>query len=296
MKLNVIVACGFGLALASAAGAANVYIISSTDPVTDNAAAAALTSRGHTVTIGVDSTLFDGTVSLAGYQTVYLQNNFNWITGNMPQAGMDQLIAWVNGGGRLVTSEWVTYYAYPGGRYGPLEPILPVIPSTSYSSFTSTQLTVVTVDPVINAGLPSSFVTPLESYTGTEAFPVEKPAARKYYSTINSPTAAALAGWSVGSGAVFSFLSTCGPAQVNDANFGRLFANVMGAGAGPAPCYANCDSSTQPPILNVLDFVCFQAAYAQGSSTANCDNSTQPPILNVLDFVCFQAKYAQGCP
>jgi hypothetical protein len=62
------------------------------------------------------------------------------------------------------------------------------------------------------------------------------------------------------------------------------------------PCYANCDGSTQPPILNVLDFVCFQSAYAQGSNYANCDGSTTPPILNVLDFVCFQAKYAAGCP
>jgi hypothetical protein len=66
--------------------------------------------------------------------------------------------------------------------------------------------------------------------------------------------------------------------------------------AGGAPCYANCDGSTTPPILNVLDFVCFQTAFAQGSSTANCDGSTSPPVLNVLDFVCFQTRYAQGCP
>jgi hypothetical protein len=63
-----------------------------------------------------------------------------------------------------------------------------------------------------------------------------------------------------------------------------------------ASCYANCDGSTTPPILNVLDFVCFQSLYAQGSSLANCDNSTTPPTLNVLDFICFQTSYAQGCP
>jgi galactose oxidase-like protein len=61
-------------------------------------------------------------------------------------------------------------------------------------------------------------------------------------------------------------------------------------------CYANCDGSTTPPVLNVLDFICFQTEYAQGSSYANCDNSTNPPILNVLDFICFQTEYAQGCP
>ena len=31
-----------------------------------------------------------------------------------------------------------------------------------------------------------------------------------------------------------------------------------------APCYANCDGSTQPPILNILDFACFQSRFAQG--------------------------------
>jgi hypothetical protein len=66
-------------------------------------------------------------------------------------------------------------------------------------------------------------------------------------------------------------------------------------GGGPA-CYANCDASTTQPILNVLDFICFQSQFAQATSYANCDNSTTPPILNVLDFICFQGRFAQGCP
>jgi hypothetical protein len=65
---------------------------------------------------------------------------------------------------------------------------------------------------------------------------------------------------------------------------------------GPAACYANCDGSTNPPILNVLDFICFQGLYAQAHPAANCDGSTNPPILNVLDFICFQSAYATGCP
>ena len=32
----------------------------------------------------------------------------------------------------------------------------------------------------------------------------------------------------------------------------------------PAPCYANCDSSTLAPILNVNDFTCFLSRYAAG--------------------------------
>jgi T5SS/PEP-CTERM-associated repeat protein len=61
-------------------------------------------------------------------------------------------------------------------------------------------------------------------------------------------------------------------------------------------CYANCDSSTQPPVLNVADFTCFLQKYANGDPYANCDASTQPPVLNVADFTCFLQKYANGCP
>jgi hypothetical protein len=61
-------------------------------------------------------------------------------------------------------------------------------------------------------------------------------------------------------------------------------------------CYANCDSSTTPPVLNVNDFVCFQSLFAEGSSRANCDESTTAPVLNVNDFICFQQKFAAGCP
>jgi hypothetical protein len=65
---------------------------------------------------------------------------------------------------------------------------------------------------------------------------------------------------------------------------------------GNPPCYANCDASTQAPVLNVGDFSCFLTKYAAGDSYANCDNSTQAPVLNVNDFSCFLTKYAAGCP
>jgi hypothetical protein len=61
-------------------------------------------------------------------------------------------------------------------------------------------------------------------------------------------------------------------------------------------CYANCDGSTAPPILNVNDFQCFLNKYAQGDTYANCDGSTSPPVLNVNDFQCFLNRYAASCP
>ncbi|MEX2217777.1 MAG: GC-type dockerin domain-anchored protein [Phycisphaerales bacterium] len=65
---------------------------------------------------------------------------------------------------------------------------------------------------------------------------------------------------------------------------------------GGVPCYANCDSSTTPPILNVQDFGCFLTRYAAGDPYANCDGSTTEPVLNVQDFGCFLTQYAAGCP
>lgn len=63
-----------------------------------------------------------------------------------------------------------------------------------------------------------------------------------------------------------------------------------------AVCYANCDGSTFPPILNANDFLCFLNRYAADDVTyANCDNSTFPPLLNANDFNCFLNKYAAGC-
>jgi hypothetical protein len=63
-----------------------------------------------------------------------------------------------------------------------------------------------------------------------------------------------------------------------------------------APCYANCDSSSAAPVLNVADFSCFLQRYAAGSAYANCDSSTVAPTLNVSDFTCFLQQYAAGCP
>lgn len=61
------------------------------------------------------------------------------------------------------------------------------------------------------------------------------------------------------------------------------------------PCYANCDGSSVPPILNAQDFFCFMNLFAVADSTANCDHSTAPPTLNVIDFMCFINAFAAGC-
>lgn len=63
-----------------------------------------------------------------------------------------------------------------------------------------------------------------------------------------------------------------------------------------AQCYANCDGSSAPPVLNAIDFSCFLSAFATGNSYANCDGSTVEPTLTANDFQCYLNKYAAGCP
>jgi hypothetical protein len=70
---------------------------------------------------------------------------------------------------------------------------------------------------------------------------------------------------------------------------------VITSGTGPGPCYANCDSSTAQPVLNVADFTCFLQRFAAGEGYANCDQSTTAPVLNVADFTCFLQRFAAGC-
>jgi hypothetical protein len=87
---------------------------------------------------------------------------------------------------------------------------------------------------------------------------------------------------------------------------GGVPAQRVAAYLGCATCYANCDESTTPPILNVEDFTCFISQFAlamqitdpqqQITHYANCDNSTTEPVLNVEDFICFISAFAQGCP
>jgi hypothetical protein len=64
---------------------------------------------------------------------------------------------------------------------------------------------------------------------------------------------------------------------------------------GLTMCFANCDYSSAPPILNANDFQCFLNKFATSDPYANCDGSTVAPVLNANDFQCFLNKYATGC-
>jgi len=96
-------------------------------------------------------------------------------------------------------------------------------------------------------------------------------------------------------------LTDCNANQIPDTcDIASGFSSDINANGVPdeceRTCYANCDISVLPPVLNVNDFACFLNQYAAGNPYANCDGSTLPPSLNVNDFICFTNLFAAGCP
>jgi photosystem II stability/assembly factor-like uncharacterized protein len=77
---------------------------------------------------------------------------------------------------------------------------------------------------------------------------------------------------------------------------GRIVLGTQGRGAWAAPlafCYADLNDDS---AVNIEDFMAFINLYAAQDPRANCDLSTQPPVLNVDDFLCFVNEVAVGCP
>jgi hypothetical protein len=65
-----------------------------------------------------------------------------------------------------------------------------------------------------------------------------------------------------------------------------VITNASAADAGTIDCVlsSSCGSRSSAPAS--LSVACY----------ANCDESTTPPILNIADFLCFQSRFAAGCP
>ncbi len=62
-------------------------------------------------------------------------------------------------------------------------------------------------------------------------------------------------------------------------------------------CYADCDHTTGPGVLDIFDFLCFQSRYAAGDPYAcDCDLSTGSGVCDIFDLLCFGNAFARGCP
>ena len=286
-------------ALSAMAGGVNILVLSTGDVGHDAHLQATLSSFGHTVTIGPDYTAFDGTYNMSNIDVVYFAANYNWSAGDMPMTGQDALINWVSAGGGLVTGEWTTWKAAGTFTLVNLTNIMAVTPSANYGFEATMTLTQVTADPVINAGLPSQFqflVTNIGGGTNTVMLP--KPGATVFYQSDALGGQPGLVGSDVGGGRVIHFSTVNGEDQLNDANFSRLFSNVMEWAAQAAgACYADCDTSTGQGVLDIFDFLCFGNRFAANDPYAcDCDTSTGPGICDIFDFLCFGNAFSAGCP
>jgi hypothetical protein len=224
------------LAQNQTAHAADVYVTSSGNAAADGALETILEGLGHNVTIGVSYLDFNGTQSLAGIDTVYLQTNYNWnqAPGDMPDAGQTALVNFVTSGGGLVTNEWTIWKTAAQDNFNILQSVFPVVPTVPFNGAATTTLSLVTADPVLNAGLPNSFDVPLESISGTETFFTSlQPGATVYYNSSNSG-APGLVGGTFGAGSVLQFSTVNAQGQVADPNFARLLSNSLGFVAGNA--------------------------------------------------------------
>ncbi len=122
----------------------------------------------------------------------------------------------------------------------------------------------------------------------------------------NGPNSAVLAGWDMlsavgpaaGTGGLLQWTSgdviTSGGTLIfNNGQSAATFEAIIGGGG----CYADCDTSTGPGVLDIFDFLCFGNRFAAGDPYAcDCDTSTGLGVCDIFDFLCFGNEFNNGCP
>lgn len=217
----------FVLACSALAFGGHIYVTASGNPALDSTVQATLAAAGHTSVTGVPFYQFDGTVSLSGFNAVYLQQNYNQNVAQMPLAGQQQLLAYVNAGGGLMVSEWALYYT-TFGHYQTLKQVFPSVETSNYSSLPSISLQKVDADPTINSGLPDTFQISGDSVGGYEALPtLVRPGAKVFYLSTTSGNFVGHSGWDFGNGRVAQFSQVISFNFLADAEGSRLFRNTL---------------------------------------------------------------------
>ncbi|MBM4109367.1 MAG: ThuA domain-containing protein [Phycisphaerae bacterium] len=216
------------LGIGPRAHAQNVYVFS-TDNINGNvndALQATLTAQGFNVTMGVRANLFDGSISLAGYDAVFMTCSLFSPFAVPNVAGQQQLVDFVNAGGGLVTSEILNYMHY---HFSSVHALFPILPAT-YPGWgphnSATTFSLITPDPIMNAGLPASFAIP-NSLGDGEYRLAPKAGATEFYRSSNTG-GAGVVGWDAGAGRVASLshqFSNTG--VITDANYAQLLGNTV---------------------------------------------------------------------
>jgi hypothetical protein len=215
------------LLLAGSALAARVYVMSSGFVDHDNTVVASLTAAGHVPVVGVEYWQFDGSVSLAGYDAVFLQANYNWTSGDMPIQGQNQLLSYISAGGGMVTSEWTLWKAAVGS-YQDLAAAFSSTPTSSFNGDSEHTLQQFDADPTINSGLPMVFNVDGDNVAGGETNVDGTPSGAKvFYLSVRNGLFIGLSGRDVGSGRVAQFSQTVGERFMNHPFGFRLLGNTV---------------------------------------------------------------------
>ncbi len=227
--LVVLTLFGGILVLGGPVSGAMIYVTEATDEAPAVATVAALfESVGATVTVGVKPKDFDGTVDLTGYDVVVLNVGCRLLPPVLPLTGENNLKTFVEGGGGLVTAEWLIWNAAAANST-----LYTVLPATKGAAASKAQTYVpVTPDPIINAGLLDGGIPRDVVFTATSKL------AHRHAGTMlgakggetvfydGSASGGGLVGWEAGDGRVASFNCLIGNTTVESEDFKTLLVNA----------------------------------------------------------------------
>ncbi len=226
--LVVLTLFGGILVLGGPVSGAVIYITEATNEAPAVAMVKALLeAKGATVTVGVKPADFDGTVDLTGYDAVILNVGCTLLPPSIPEAGEDNLKAFVEGGGGLVTAEWLIWTA--ASANSTLDAVLSATKGAT-ASIAQTYVPV-TPDAIINADLldgggdPRNVVftsTAKASHAGTKL--TAKAGATVFYN--GSTSGAGLVGWDAVAGKAISFNCLIGNTTLESEDFQTLLVNA----------------------------------------------------------------------
>lgn len=205
--------------------AADVLITSSGDASLDALTETTIESLGHNADLGPQYINYDGSTDLSGYDAVLLLTNSNWNSGDMPVAGQQQLLDFVDQGGGLVTHEWLVWKHASQASFQTLFDAIPVVSTATFNLTGTITYTQATADATLNQGLPTMLTFTADSFSGTETDYAPKAGATVYYDSSNLD--AGVIGWDYGMGRAMSISTLIGTNQLNDANYSQLLSNSM---------------------------------------------------------------------
>lgn len=216
------------VAAAASSQASRVYVISCGSGTVDADVAVKLAQYGHQVTVGGDISTFDGTQNLLNYDVVYLQESYSYVGSDMPTSGQSALVAFVNNGGGLVTSEWTLWSMAAQGRMPTLNSLMPSEPTSNFNGLPNQVFAKGVADPVINAGLPDQFTLPGDNVGGAETnISQTRPLAKVFYNSIALGQFFGVVGWDQGQGRVINFSTINTNNFIADPTGSRLLSNTI---------------------------------------------------------------------